>query len=244
MDVTELRGKIATVNATVAKLNEQRVRNQGMRETLEKQRSESIAIYKEKYGVDLDEVDVNAEFQRVMKEKEAEVGLLSEVISCIEGGNYARANQLLGVSSSTEMQRTEEQLSQSIPAINAEQTTVSQVSTTPNQVSTFQQTPASVTPPPVDIPMSGVDSLGVPLVAAPPAFPSENPSQGITPPVRSGLSSVPQTPVGVEGSTLKPAVPTSNAGVGLDLSGLQFNTETVNRAVDFSSILGGNQFTP
>ena len=244
MSVAELRSKIATVNATVARLNEQRVRNMGMRETLEKQKASSIAMYLEKYGVDLSTVDINAEYERVMGIKEAEVNLMPEVIGCIESGDYARANQLMQVSVEgakiMEVQNNNSVVDTVAPEI-------APVVNTPAVSVPTPQAPVSapvVSAPQVDIPMSGIESLASPVVSAP-ASPLP---RGVTPPptpaVAPPLGGVSAPSVAPPVSAPPISAPTPHVGSGLDLSGLQLNVEAVNRATDFSGILGGQQFVP
>ena len=250
MNVDELRGRISTVNATVAKLNEQRSRNQGMRETLEKQRASAIASYAEKYGVDLTKVSIEEEFARVMQAKETEVALLEKVISCINSGDYATANQLMGTGEvHTEASQTVSQ-PQAVAQPQVQAPQQSQQTVAPPQFTTPAQVPVepvreSITPPQapkIEVPMSGVDTLTpppmmgvgeVPTPVAPPA--------GITPPVSqpTGVPNVAPPPMFGESK------PTVNAtSVGLDLSGLTAPIQPVNRATDFSSILSGQPFQP
>ena len=233
MSVAELRGKIATVNATVARLNEQRVRNMGMRETLEKQKSNAMAMYLEKYGVDLSTTDIKAEFQRVMDIKEAEVNLMTEVIGCIDRGEYARANQLMGISVE-ETKSADTQPSQSnVAEPQVQQTVASPTSHAPNQVVSQQ--------PQVSAPLTGVESLVSPAVSAPiPSVVAPPPTPAVAPPPMSRID-VPEMPLGAP--PIIPQVTVHGTGVGLDLSGLQMNVEAVNRATDFSGILGGQPFT-
>lgn len=247
MEVNELRKRISVVNSTVARLNEQRVKNEGMRETLEKQRSEAIKAYSEKYGVDLTTVDINEEYNRVVQAKEAEVNLLTEAISCIESGDYARANQLLGISvegsKEVKLENTGSVIDTNsissqteIPSVSAPvdvapptpmvaptpavQHTV--VAPTPQVV----QPTVSIAPPPTVVSNTVPSGIGAPVPT-------------VAPPPMSGLN-VPPIP------TVPTSVPTPAASKmqGLDLSGLQVNAEAVNKATDFSSILNGNMFTP
>lgn len=246
MSVTELRGKIATVNATASRLNEQRVRNMGMRETLEKQKADAIATYLEKYGVDLNVVNVQEEFQRVMDVKQAEVNLMTEVIACIDGGDFTRANQLLQIGVS-DAKRVETSPS---PAVVSTATEVPQVSPIETPVSAPIQTPVQ-TPIQTSVPMSGVESLVAPTPSVAPApsvapTPIQTPTPAVAPPPMSGLGAVGSTPVAPPVAPPPLGMPTTHhaVGSGLDLSSLQVNAEVVNRATDFSSILGGQQFTP
>lgn len=239
MEVNELRKRIATINSTVARLNEQRVKNQGMRETLEKQRSEAIRIYKEKYGVDLASVSVEEEFSRVMLAKEAEVTLMTEVIESIDSGNFDRANQLLkvnvegaeaieihnsGVKGVVDITNIEVQTTPAVqisaPAVENPTPKVS-LPVVESQIPTVSTPTVSVAPPPSSVPKDSVSSGVVMPSVAPPPMTGLN-----IPPVNTAESNA------------------SRKMQGLDLSGLQVNVDAVNRATDFSSILSGNMFTP
>lgn len=241
MSVDELRSRISTVNATVAKLNEQRSRNQGMRETLEKQKSSAIAVYLEKYGVDLTKVSIEEEFARVMQDKEREVTLLEKVISCINNGDYATANQLMGTEAQSQQTVTGQvQASESANAVAQSQP---QPQATPQQTVVPPQvnipTEREVAPPQmpkVDVPMSGVESLTQPPMTGVGAIPTP-----VAPPISQpmGIPNVAPPPMF---GTAEPAKPAPS--VSLDLSGLSAPVQPVNRATDFSSILSGQPFQP
>lgn len=243
MSVTDLRGRISTVNATVSRLNEQRVRNMGMRETLEKQKSDAIASYLEKYGVDLNVVNVQEEFQRVMAVKQAEVDLMTEVIGCIDNGDFARANQLLNIGASDtniSTPQTTESTPVSAPQVSAVNVPVSEPVSAPVQ-----------TPVQSGVAMSGVDSLVPPTPVVPTVSnvvqPTVAPTPAVAPPpLMSGLGAVGSVPIAPPVAPPPLGMPTTHhaVGSGLDLSSLQVNTEMVNRATDFSGILGGQPFIP
>lgn len=248
MNVDELRGRISTVNATVAKLNEQRSRNQGMRETLEKQKASAIATYAEKYGVDLTQVSIDEEFARVMQDKEKEVGLLERVIACINSGDYATANQLMGTGEGEQAKvaQTAPQ-SQAVSQPQVQATVQSQPVVEQPQFNTPVQPPVSesITPPQtpkVEVPMSGIDTLTPPPMMGVGEIPTPvAPPAGVTPPVSqpTGIPNVAPPPMFGESN------PTVHAqSVGLDLSGLTAPIQPVNRATDFSSILSGQPFQP
>lgn len=252
MNVDELRGRISTVNATVAKLNEQRSRNQGMRETLEKQKASAIATYAEKYGVDLTQVSIEEEFARVMQDKEREVGLLEKVITCINSGDYATANQLMGTEEGQAQPIQNASQSQAVaqPQPQVQATPQSQPTVAPPQFTAPAQPPVepameSITPPQapkVEVPMSGVDTLTPPPMMGVGEIPTPvAPPAGITPPVSqpTGVPNVAPPPMFGES---KPTVHAQS--VGLDLSGLTAPIQPVNRATDFSSILNGQPFQP
>lgn len=245
----ELRGRISTVNATVAKLNEQRSRNMGMRETLLSQREAAVKQYLTAYGVDLSKVSIEEEFNKVMAEKNAELTQLEGAISAINAGDYDTANKILGgdiAEPTVEVQTTPTQEAtapaSSAPSAPSEPVVSGQVETyaqpTQPQVAQF----GAVSPAPQG------------EVAPPPTFNfqpmSEPPKMQTppTPPAEMGIATAKAEPA-------EPAVappPTMHVGAvgsginlsGLDLSGLSVPLEPVNKATDFSSILGGQPFQP
>ncbi len=99
----ELRQRIGVINSRIGQINDQRNKNIGMRESLVAQINQGVADYKAKYGVDISSNElVEAEFKRVSAEKEESVNLLENVIAKIEAGDYAGANTLLGLETSSE----------------------------------------------------------------------------------------------------------------------------------------------
>ena len=239
----ELRGRISTVNATVAKLNEQRSRNMGMRETLLSQREAAVKQYLTAYGVDLSKVSIEEEFNKVMAEKNAELTQLEGAISAINAGDYDTANKILGgdvAESANEVQTATVPSVPNVPKSEPIVTVQAEAYTQPTQPQVEQF--GEVSPAPQG------------EVAPPPTFNfqpvSEPPKMQVqpTPPAEMSVASAKAEPV-------EPAVappPTMHVGAvggsinlsGLDLSGLSVPLEPMNKATDFSSILGGQPFQP
>lgn len=244
----ELRGRISTVNATVAKLNEQRSRNMGMRETLLSQREAAVKQYLTAYGVDLSKVSIEEEFNKVMTEKNAELTQLEGAINAINAGDYDTANKILGgesVEPAVEVQKapTQEVTAPAPSTVTSEPIVSGQVETyaqpTPPQVAQFGAVSSApqgeVAPPPT---FNFQPTMSEPpKMQTPPTPPA---GMGITPaqaePAEPAVAPPPTMHVGVVGSGLNLS--------GLDLSGLSTPLEPVNRATDFSSILGGQPFQP
>ena len=246
----ELRGRIATVNATVAKLNEQRSRNMGMRETLLSQREAAVKQYLTAYGVDLSKVSIEEEFNKVMTEKNAELTKLEGAINAINAGDYDTANKILGGEAVDHVAKAQTAPTQeatapapSVPNVPQSEPTV------PVQAETYTQ-PTQ----PQAAQFGAVSPAPQVEVAPPPTFNfqpmSEPPKMQTqpTPPAEMGIAPAKAEPA-------EPAVappPTMNVGAvgsginlsGLDLSGLSVPLEPVNKATDFSSILGGQPFQP
>lgn len=87
----ELLQKISSVNAQVQTLNKERQVNLGKKQALETQLSTAIANYKASYGVDLTPETVEAEYNKVLAEKQAEVAKLETTLSAIKQGNFEEA---------------------------------------------------------------------------------------------------------------------------------------------------------
>lgn len=87
----ELLQKISSVNAQVQTLNKERQVNLGKKQALETQLSNAIANYKASYGVDLTPETVEAEYNKVLAEKQAEVAKLETTLSAIKQGNFEEA---------------------------------------------------------------------------------------------------------------------------------------------------------
>lgn len=227
-NIQELRSRIAVVNSTSAKLNEQRNRNLGMRETLERQRNNAIASYKEKYGVDLTQVSVDEEYSRLLQEKEKEVTHLEGIISLITAGDYASARAMSGVDADAGV---------SDPVVSTPAQDIAVASpvgvTSPSPLNGIGElvngftAPSSIEPAPT-LHASGSDDVVkdvASFVAPPPVLPTAPVSQ---PPVSSPSVSA----------------PIGGLGSGLDLSGLSAPISTTNKATDFSSVLSGEPFNP
>jgi len=246
----ELRGRISTVNATVAKLNEQRSRNMGMRETLLSQRETAVKQYLTAYGVDLSKVSIEEEFNKVMAEKNAELTQLEGAISAINAGDYDTANKILG----SEVAEPANEV-QTAPVQEA----IASAPSAPSVASSEPIVPGQAemhTPPtqPQVAQFGAVSPAPQGEVAPPPTFnfqPMSEPPKMQTPPAQpAGMGIAP-----VKAEPAEPAVappPTMHVGAvgsginlsGLDLSGLSVPLEPVNKATDFSSILGGQPFQP
>lgn len=246
----ELRGRIATVNATVAKLNEQRSRNMGMRETLLSQREAAVKQYLTAYGVDLSKVSIEEEFNKVMTEKNAELTQLEGAINAINAGDYDTANKILGgdvaepvAKAQTATAQEATAPAQSVPNVPKSEPTV------PVQAETYTQP----TQPQV-AQFGAVSPAPQGEVAPPPALNfkpmSEPPKMQTQPTQPAGMGIAPAKAEPAEPAVAPP--PTMNVGAvgsginlsGLDLSGLSVPLEPVNKATDFSSILGGQPFQP
>lgn len=97
--------KITALNKKIDGLMNQRTKVEAQRELLEKNLKQGMAEYKKNYNVDLASPEgfsaikenITKEVASVRKAVEKEYALASEVVACIENGDYAGANSLLGV---------------------------------------------------------------------------------------------------------------------------------------------------
>lgn len=227
--IDELRSKIAVVNSTSARLNEQRNKNLGMRETLERQRDTAVKAYMEKYGVDLTKVSMDAEFNRLVQEKSAEVAILEQAITSINAGDYASAKSVLGIDGKSESVAVEQSV-QSAPTVQPIAQPVAEPTQPVEFVVTAFTPPVSAPammemsqPKPVDNLVGMGDILKVPEPVMPTAP---------TSPIAPAPVAQPTVPAGLQ------------IGSGLDLSGLNTPPVITNKATDFSGILNGEPFNP
>lgn len=242
--VEELRSRIAVVNSTSARLNEQRNRNLGMRETLERQRDSAIRSYKEKYGIDLTQISIDSEYARLMQEKEAEVSVLERAIASIDAGDYATARSILGIAEdgTKPVASAPVQVSQPaapvMPSVHTEPLSGVGEPTAPVAPSTppTLHAPASV-PPEFQAQLKQPDMVGMDSILKAPE-PVE-PSAPVSP-VAPTAPVTPSAPV----IPSAPASPNVAVGSGLDLSNLSAPPVITNKATDFSGILNGEPFSP
>lgn len=91
MDLAQLNQRIAVANAESQRINNERAINVGKKETLEKQLNDAITRYNSTYGTNIDISSLNAEIDRVSKEKEAEVTNIESMLSLIKEGKFDEA---------------------------------------------------------------------------------------------------------------------------------------------------------
>lgn len=154
MELTQLNQRIAVANAESKRLNNERAVNIGKRETLEKQLNDAIHLYNETYNSSLDVNSLNAEIEKVAKEKEQEVSNIETVLGLIKSGKFDEAQARVSgnsvepvVSSNSSSEVTEQ--SGVVPNISSNQI--------PNLVPNVAE-PAEV----VTSPVQGVNSIPEP----------------------------------------------------------------------------------
>lgn len=93
MDLTQLNQRIAVANAESQRINNERAVNLGKKETLEKQLQDAITHYNATYNTNITVASLNAEIERVAKEKELEVANIESVLALIKEGRFDEAQQ-------------------------------------------------------------------------------------------------------------------------------------------------------
>lgn len=253
MEIAQINQRIAVLNADSKRINNDRAVSIGKKETLQKQMNDALAAYKEKYGVELTEANLQSEIDRVSAEKLKEVEQIESVLNLIKLGQYDEANALVNGTSAKE---------ESVPVQEAPATTVIEHPQTPVSTASIQEpiptppvenpiptTPVQEsvpTPPDLGIPAASVESvptppdLGIPTPPIQESIPTppdlglhEPPTLGTpvaTPPVLgTPTESIPTPPV--EPSLgVPPVAPTS--------------TPSGQPIASFNAILGGSPFKP
>jgi hypothetical protein len=219
----ELLQKISSVNAQVQTLNKERQVNLGKKQALETQLSTAIANYKASYGVDLTPETVEAEYNKVLAEKQAEVAKLETTLSAIKQGNFEEAKE--------EVQQANVNVSQSA---NVEMPQV--------QPTKVEMSQAQVQPTMVEVPQTNVTQPA--RVEMPQAQPN------VAPPTRVEQTQVVAPAPHVEAPTPQPVtVPISQATAPTPAPAPTQQTMTPVSStpvsappINFNSILSGTDF--
>lgn len=102
--MSNILAQIAEINKSIESLNAKKTKIDAQREVLEGQIKKGIQKYKDEYGVDLGEggykklaSNIKAEYSKVQDSVTKELELATQVVNCIESGDIAGANKLLGV---------------------------------------------------------------------------------------------------------------------------------------------------
>lgn len=253
MEIAQINQRIAVLNADSKRINNDRAVSIGKKETLQKQMNDALAAYKEKYGVELTEANLQTEIDRVSAEKLKEVEQIESVLNLIKLGQYDEANALVnGTPAVKESAQVQE--APATPVVEQPQSPVSNapiqesVPTPPveNPIPTAPVQESVPTPPDLGIPAASVESvptppdLGIPTPPIQESIPTppdlglhEPPTLGTpvaTPPVLgTPTESIPTPPV--EPSLgVPPVAPTS--------------TPSGQPIASFNAILGGSPFKP
>lgn len=237
MEIAQINQRIAVLNADSKRINNDRAVSIGKKETLQKQMNDALAAYKEKYGVELTEANLQSEIDRVSAEKLKEVEQIESVLNLIKLGQYDEANALVNGTPA---------IKESAPVQEAPATPVVE-----QPVETAQPVQESIpTPPNLGIPTPPVQEsiptppdLGIPTPPIQASIPTPpdlgTPAESIpTPPVLgSPVESVPTPPdLGIPTPPVEPSlgvppvVPTS--------------TPSGQPIASFNAILGGSPFKP
>lgn len=97
MTLAELNKKIAGINASVQRVNNERQVNMGKYEALKSQLDDALVKYNNTYGVSLNPGNLNEEVERVSKELTSQVEKMEAALEKINQKDYAGAEAILGV---------------------------------------------------------------------------------------------------------------------------------------------------
>lgn len=234
MEIAQINQRIAVLNADSKRINNDRAVSIGKKETLQKQMNDALTAYKEKYGVELTEANLQSEIDRVSAEKLKEVEQIEAVLNLIKLGQYGEANALVNGTPAKE---------ESVPV---KETPVAPVVEQP--VETAQPVYESIpTPPDLGIPTPPVQEsiptppdLGIPTPPIQESIPTPpdlgTPAESIpTPPILgSPIESVPTPPD--LGIPTPPVEPSLGVPPVVNTSGQPI--------ASFNAILGGSPFKP
>ena len=104
MTLEQINERVSQLNNEVARLNSQRAVNLGKRETLQAQLDSAIRAYNDAYGASIDVSTLDSEIASVTADTEKAVMHMEKVLACINSGDIAVAEQLLGVEPSSATQ--------------------------------------------------------------------------------------------------------------------------------------------
>lgn len=104
MTLEQINERVLQLNNEVARLNSQRAVNLGKRETLQAQLDSAIRAYNDTYGASIDVSTLDSEIASVTADTEKAVMHMEKVLACINSGDIAGAEQLLGVEPSSATQ--------------------------------------------------------------------------------------------------------------------------------------------
>ena len=104
MTLEQINERVSQLNNEVARLNSQRAVNLGKRETLQAQLDSAIRAYNDAYGASIDVSTLDSEIASVTADTEKAVMHMEKVLVCINSGDIAGAEQLLGVEPSSATQ--------------------------------------------------------------------------------------------------------------------------------------------
>ena len=237
MEIAQINQRIAVLNADSKRINNDRAVSIGKKETLQKQMNDALVAYKEKYGVELTEANLQSEIDRVSAEKLKEVEQIEAVLNLIKLGQYDEANALVNGTPAKE---------ESVPV---KETPVAPVVEQP--IETAQPVQESIpTPPDLGIPTPPVQEsiptppdLGIPTPPIQESMPTPpdlgTPAESIpTPPVLGApVESVPTPPdLGIPTPPVEPSLGVPPVAPTSTPSGQPI--------ASFNAILGGSPFKP
>ncbi len=255
INIDEVRNRISMINQQSAQINQQRQMNLGRKQQLESQLAQLYSSYMQKYGIDLNKVDLNTELEKVVNEKASECSKMEAVLAAIGAKDYAKANELLGINTSSGVSQPETPVVASEPTTTVDEQMANFTNTdvVKNNPVSEQPVAAPVAPPTMEAPVTppvmtpSVESVPTsPVsVAAPPSFntPVSAPTQQevVTPP--SFMQGVVDTP-NVYEPTMDALAGFTKGGLMSGISGLSepSNQDVVAKPTaptTFADLMGG-----
>lgn len=234
MEIAQINQRIAVLNADSKRINNDRAVSIGKKETLQKQMNDALAAYKEKYGVELTEANLQSEIDRVSAEKLKEVEQIESVLNLIKLGQYDEANALVNGTPAVK---------ESVPV---KETPVAPVIEQP--VETAQPVQENIpTPPDLGIPTPPVqESIPTPPDLGIPTPPIQE-SIPTPPDLRTPAESIPTPPVlgtPAESIPTPPDLGIPTPPVEPSLSVPPVANTSGQPIASFNAILGGSPFKP
>ena len=244
VNIDEIRNRISMINQQSAQINQQRQLNLGRKQQLESQLENLYNSYMQKYGVDLRTADITAELNKVVEEKTAECSKIEAVLSAIGSGDYAKANELLGIKPTEVSQPVE---TAQPTAQVAEPTITEQMANFSNE-QTVATPPQAVSAPPQSTPVAAPtptvappQTVAEPTVTPPPMVNNVADTPNVYEPSMDALAGFTKGGMmaGVSGLNVAPP---SGGIAAPPTGGVSAPTQTVAGGVSFADLMGNSSF--
>jgi hypothetical protein len=213
MELSQIKQRISVVNAESKRLNNERQVNIGKREALERQLSDALNKYNSTYNTTITADTLQAEMQRIITAKEAELVSIEQVLNLIKTGDFKGAEALILKSKGVE---APEAIAET-PAVELEETVVPPTAEVVPPTTTAVPSATEVVPPVVEPQVAQPTVPTAPVLETPVAPPMTQvtpPTVHTAPPTAQVLPpTTPVAPPAVEPQVTQPTVPLS----GLDI---------------------------
>lgn len=213
MELSQIKQRIAVVNAESKRLNNERQVNIGKREALERQLSDALNKYNSTYNTSITADTLQAEMQRIVTAKETELVSIEQVLNLIKTGDFKGAEALILKSKGVEVPEATAEA----PVVKPEETVVpptTEVVPPTVEPQVAQPTVAPQVAPTIETPVTAPSAPVLEAPVAPPMSQVTPPTVHAVPPTSQVLSpTTPVAPPNVEPQVAQPTVPLS----GLDI---------------------------